>query len=384
MKVLCVFGTRAELIKLAPVVHALQRRARFGECKSIVCVSGPQRQLSDQLLHSFGITPNYDLRVMGANQTPTHLMATVLERLEPVLRVERPDWVLVQGETVTAAAAGLAGFYSRARVGHIEAGLRSQDRRTPFPGEINRRLIDAVADMYFAATEQAARNLAREGTPVERILVTGNTVVDALRWAAAQPFPTPEPLLNLAARERVVLVTLRTQEQRPEAIQQICAALGTLAARYSESLRIVFPLPASPEARKQISAALGNTRNIRLSEPLGYLSLVHTLKRAYLALTDSGGLQEEAPSLGKPVLVLCPCTDRTEGLEAGVARIVGVDASTIVQETARLLDDPWLYAAMTGATDLYGDGTAGERIVDALLATQPQSVPVEQALARGA
>ena len=407
-KVLVVFGTRPEAIKLAPVICELQRRwQRASPSSSLdpllshrpgtepvttkVCVTAQHRNLLDQVLEIFAIVPDYDLNVMEENQTPTQVAAAVLSRLEPILLAERPDWVLVQGDTTSVAVAALAAFYARARVGHVEAGLRSGDKWQPFPEEINRRVAGSIADLHFAATERSRRNLLREGVPDDRILVTGNPVIDALRWVASLP-PTaaveallqrvgveadtggrrngePERSLRLpdSPAPRFLFVTAHRRENFGAPLEAICAALREIAERYSGRLRVVYAVHPNPNVQEPVHRLLGNLPHVILTPPLDYVSTVHILKRAYFILTDSGGLQEEAPSLGKPVLVLREVTERPEGVEAGAARVVGTRRDDIVREAVRLLEDPTAYAAMATAVNPYGDGQASQRIVQALL-----------------
>lgn len=369
MRVLSVFGTRPEAIKMAPVIRELERRSQSG-VESLVCVTGQHREMLDQVLELFGITPDYDLAVMEENQTLAGVAAAVLARLEPVLRQVKPDWVLVQGDTTTVAAASLAAFYARARVGHVEAGLRTFDKWQPFPEEINRRVAGVVADLHFAPTERSRQNLLREGIPAERILVTGNPVIDALHWVASLPSDEKLPSGDLSTlappHARVILVTAHRRENLGRPLENICLALRELAARYGDALRIIYPVHLNPNVWGPVHQLLGEVPNIILLPPLDYLPLVHIMRRAHLVLTDSGGIQEEAPGLGKPVLVLRDVTERPEAVEAGTVRLVGTEQSRIVAETERLLEDPVEYQRMARAVNPYGDGHAAERIVDAL------------------
>lgn len=367
MKVLVVMGTRPEGIKLAPVIHELQRRPGVA---CMVCVTAQHREMLDQVLDLFGITPDYDLGIMTEGQTPARVAAAVLRDLEPILEAERPDWVLVQGDTTTVAAAALAAYYARARVGHVEAGLRTGDRWRPFPEEINRRVAGVIADLHFAPTATARANLLREGVPPEAVIVTGNPVIDALRWVVAQPLPAAarELLRRAGAWEgrRLVLVTAHRRESFGPGIVAICQALRRLAERFAD-LTIVYPVHPNPNVRRPVYQLLAGVPNIVLTEPLDYATLVHVMAQASIVLTDSGGIQEEAPSLGKPVLVLREVTERPEAVEAGVARLVGTDPDRIVSEAVRLLTDPSEYERMARAVNPYGDGRAARRIVSALL-----------------
>jgi UDP-N-acetylglucosamine 2-epimerase (non-hydrolysing) len=401
LKILVVFGTRPEAIKLAPVIRELREsvHARSRDLAVKVCVTAQHREMLDQVLRLFEIVPDYDLNLMQENQTPTQVAASVLSRLEPILLTERPDWVLVQGDTTTVAAASLAAFYSRAKLGHVEAGLRTGDKWQPFPEEVNRRVAGSIADLHFAPTHASRQNLLREGISDERILVTGNTVIDALQWVASLcPTPEVEGLLQrlgikpaaenrgIGASDtegsgapenlrrspgppvpRLLFVTAHRRENFGPPLEDICLALRDIAVRYDGQLHVLYAVHRNPNVWNPVHQLLGSLENVTLTPPLDYLSTVHLLKHAYLVLTDSGGLQEEAPSLGKPVLVLRKVTERPEGVVAGTARVVGVERKSIVRETTRLLEDNHAYAAMAKAVNPYGDGKASQRIVHALL-----------------
>ena len=371
--VLTVFGTRPEAVKLAPVVLELQRRAG-SSLISHVCVTGQHRDMLDQVLRVFGIVPDVDLDVMADNQSPTQVASAVLARLEPILHQLRPDWVVVQGDTTTVALAALAAFYARVRVAHVEAGLRTDDKWQPFPEEINRRVAGVIADLHLAPTARARDNLLRESVPRERILVTGNPGIDALRWVTAQP--TPRELRTRFAAwgleegrdaPRLVLVTAHRRENFGAGLEQICRALRELARRYRGSVRIVYPVHRNPHVWEPVHRLLGDEPWVTLMPPLDYLPNLHLMRRATLVLTDSGGVQEEAPGLGVPALVLREVTERPEGVDAGALRLVGTDRARIVAEATRLLDDPRAYRAMARAVNPFGDGRAAERIVSALL-----------------
>jgi UDP-N-acetylglucosamine 2-epimerase (non-hydrolysing) len=363
VKVLCIFGTRPEAIKLAPVVRQLQLEPA---CDTVrVCVTAQHREMLDQMLDVFHIAVDYDLNLMQEDQSLTALSASILMGLEPVLRAEHPDWVLVQGDTTTAMIAGMAAFYQRVRVGHVEAGLRTRDKWRPFPEEINRRLVDVLCDLHFAPTTTARDNLLDEGVLERTIVVTGNTVVDALQWMVAQPMPASVQNL-LPADRRVILVTAHRRENFGAPLDDICRALADLAERYRDEICIVYPVHRNPNIQEPVHRLLAGVPNILLLPPLDYLSLVHLMKRSCLILTDSGGIQEEAPSLGTPVLVLRDITERPEAVEAGAVKVVGTRREAIVREAARLLDDEATYAAMARPVSPYGDGRAAERIVAAL------------------
>jgi UDP-N-acetylglucosamine 2-epimerase (non-hydrolysing) len=324
----------------------------------------------DQMLQVFQIQPDYDLNIMQDNQSPSYVAARVLMELEGVIQREKPDWVLIQGDTTTVAAAALAAYYAGVKVAHVEAGLRTGDKWRPFPEEINRRVVGAIADLHFAPTALARANLLREGVAPEAVVVTGNPVIDALRWIAAQP-PSPAAVELLAragvpSGQRLVLVTAHRRESFGVGILALCQALAELAERFPE-LTILYPVHPNPNVHRPVHQILGRIPNIMLTEPLDYAILVHIMTQAVLVLTDSGGIQEEAPSLGKPVLVLREVTERPEAIQAGTARLVGTDPQRIVSETVRLLTDPAEYNRMARAVNPYGDGRAAERIVSALL-----------------
>lgn len=366
LKILSVFGTRPEAVKMAPVVRELA--ARPSEIISRVCVTAQHRQMLDQVLHAFGIVPDVDLNLMQPGQTLSQSAAAVLKNMEPVLLVEKPDWVLVQGDTTTVMAAALAAFYCGARVGHVEAGLRSFDKYQPFPEEINRKVAGAIADLHFAPTERSKQNLLREGVPENTIVVTGNTEIDALQWAITQPVPDEaRALLNRVEGRKLVLVTAHRRENFGKPFEEIFGGLRDLAKRYAEQAVILYPVHLNPNVQEPARRILGDAPNVILTDPLDYLPLIHVMRRAALVLTDSGGIQESAPSLGKPVLVLRDKTERPEAVDAGTVRLVGADRARIVAEASRLLDDFAEYAAMARAINPYGDGHAAPRIVDALI-----------------
>lgn len=381
MHVVCVFGTRPEAIKMAPVVKQLQRHA--DQLKTSVWVTAQHRDMLDQALALFGIQPTLDLNIMQQGQTPTQVAALVLERLEPALAAERPDWVLVQGDTTTVMATAIAAHYQGIKVGHVEAGLRTFNRKDPFPEEMNRVVADAISDLHLAPTPRARENLLREGHRDETIIVTGNTVIDALLDLVQRPWSLPpdSPLAVIpfngngplsGPKPRIILVTAHRRESFGQPMRNICLGLRAIAETRSD-VHLVYPVHPNPNVRRPVYELLDRVPNITLLPPLDYQSLVYLLKHTYLVLTDSGGLQEEAPSLGKPVLVLRSTTERPEAVEAGTARIVGTDRQIIVRETIRLLDDQHSYMQMAQAVNPYGDGHAAERIVAALLNAQSRS-----------
>jgi UDP-N-acetylglucosamine 2-epimerase (non-hydrolysing) len=374
MRVLSVFGTRPEAVKMAPVLMEL---ARHPQIESLVCVTAQHREMLDQVLNLFNIQPHVDLDLMQPNQTLSELTAAILTHVDPVLQQLKPNWVLVQGDTTTVMTAALAAYYHRIRVGHVEAGLRSGDKWQPFPEEINRKVAGVVTDLHFAPTDWAKENLLRENVPPERMFVTGNTVIDALQYVADLP-PNEEVLdlyrrigLSLDANQpdqrRLILVTAHRRENFGAPLEHICRALRQLAEVYGDAVRIVYPVHLNPNVQGTVYPLLGDLPNVVLLPPLDYLPFVHLMKRAALILTDSGGMQEEAPGLGKPVLVLRNVTERPEGVRAGTVRLVGTETGRVVAEARRLLDDPQAYQTMAQAANPYGDGKAAQRIVEILL-----------------
>jgi len=364
MKVLSIFGTRPEAIKMAPVVKRLKRHP--DHFTSVVCVTAQHRRMLDQVLALFDIRPDYDLNIMRPDQTLAQVTANALTGLDAVLRAEKPDWVLIQGDTTTAMAGALAAFYHRIRVGHVEAGLRTWDKFQPFPEEINRRVADAVCDLHFAPTGTSRENLLREGVDAVSVFVTGNTVIDALLDVAGRDYDWREGELARVPRDkRLILVTAHRRENFGEPLLEICAALKDIASLYSD-VHLVYPVHLNPNVRNIAFEQLGAVANVSLLDPLEYLPLVQLMKVSYLVLTDSGGLQEEAPGLGKPVLVLREVTERPEGVAAGTVKLIGANRRRIVEETVRLMDDQTEYERMSRAINPYGDGHASERIVETL------------------
>jgi UDP-N-acetylglucosamine 2-epimerase (non-hydrolysing) len=364
-KILSIIGTRPEAIKMAPVIRELSRRGE--KFKPRVCATAQHREMLDQVLRLFDIRPDHDLNLMRENQTLAQITAAAFAGLDAVVRQEAPDWILVQGDTTTVLVAGLVGFYHHVRVGHIEAGLRSGEKYQPFPEEINRRVASVVADVHFAPTVEAKQNLLREGVAEDAIHVTGNTVIDALHFVADKPFDISQsPLANLPTQKRWVLVTAHRRENFGQPLERICEALRELAQRYAGKVQMIYPVHMNPNVENPVRRMLGRIDNISLLPPLEYLPMVHLLKRCELVLTDSGGLQEEAPGLGKPVLVFREVTERPEGIRAGTVRLVGSDTARIVAEASKLLDDRKEYERMSKAIQPYGDGHAALRIADIL------------------
>ncbi len=379
LRVLSIFGTRPEAVKMAPVVQALACAAGL---ESLVCVTAQHRQMLDQVLSLFNIHPDVDLNLMQPDQDLASLTAAIFSHLDPVLADLKPDWILVQGDTTTVLASSLAAFFRHIRVGHVEAGLRTNDKLQPFPEEINRRVASVVADLHFAPTEWARQNLLRENIPTQQILVTGNPVIDALQKVVRLPATaeviallerigiSPAPASpSRSSMPRMILVTAHRRENFGQPLEHICTALKRLVDIYQDGIRIVYPVHLNPNVQVPVHQLLGNIPSITLLKPQDYLPMVHLMKHATLVLTDSGGLQEEAPALGKPVLVMRQVTERPEGIQAGTVRLVGTNTELIVAETCRLLDDPQAYDAMAQAINPYGDGHAAERIVNAIQAT---------------
>ncbi|WP_222105725.1 non-hydrolyzing UDP-N-acetylglucosamine 2-epimerase [Paraburkholderia sp. BCC1885] len=369
-KVMAVFGTRPEAIKLAPVVILL-RASGILECS--VCVTGQHRSMLDQVLDYFGITPDFDLGVMQPGQTLGGLTGRILDRLGDLLMVERPDAVMVHGDTTTTLAASLAAYYARIPVAHVEAGLRTGELYSPWPEEGNRKLTAALARWHFAPTSVARLNLMREGVEDDCIMVTGNTVIDALLMAVRRLSDDDALSARLRRRfaylesgRRLLLVTGHRRENFGHGFESICAALGQIAHAYPD-VQILYPVHLNPNVREPVTRLLGDIPNIYLEEPAGYPEFVYLMTRAYLVMTDSGGVQEEAPALGKPVLVMRETTERPEAVTAGTVRLVGTDTPRIVDEVRRLLDDPVAYQAMSRAHSPYGDGLASDRIVSELV-----------------
>lgn len=368
-KVLFILGTRPEAIKLCPVIRCLRSRPEHFAVR--VCVTAQHRDMLDQVLKIFEVDSDWDLDIMQPGQTLIQSASRILSKLETVLVAETPDMLLVQGDTTTTFCGALAGFYSGVPVGHVEAGLRTGDVRRPFPEEMNRILTSRLALLHFAATERAAENLRSEGVVASRIFVTGNPGIDAvlyIRDALAQGRLRSQNWHSLDPMKKLILVTAHRRESFGEGLRQICEALLRLSKR--DDVQIVYPTHPNPNVSGPVESKLRGRQNILLLGPIDYLSFVDLMRRSYFVLTDSGGIQEEAPSLGKPVLVMREATERQEAIEAGTSRLVGTDPGEIVTESARLLDEPEVYARMRTIQNPYGDGRASGRIGDAILASQ--------------
>lgn len=363
-RVMFCFGTRPEAIKLAPVIRELSRRP--SEFQPLVLVTAQHRHMLDQVLSAFDIRPDHDLDVMRRGQSLADLTAGVLRGVEQVLRRVRPDMVMVQGDTTSALASALAAFYQQIPVGHVEAGLRTRDKYSPYPEEINRRLVGSLADLHFAPTRGAKENLLRESVPRGRVYVTGNTVVDALKAIRRSTLAWHVPVLDkIELGQRVILVTAHRRESFGPGLESICRALRLLVQRNSD-VAVVYPVHLNPNVRKPVRAILSGVARIHLIEPLEYLPFVRLMERSYVILTDSGGIQEEAPALGKPVLVMRDVTERPEAVEARTAKLVGTDVDAIVAATERLLCFGAAYRKMSRARNQFGDGRASARITVAL------------------
>jgi UDP-N-acetylglucosamine 2-epimerase (non-hydrolysing) len=354
-----IFGTRPEAIKMAPVVHALSADENF---ELVITVTAQHREMLDQFLQFFEMQPHYDLNIMREGQTLADITSRAVEGIDKVLRDEKPDLVLVQGDTTTAFVGALVAYYHKIPCGHIEAGLRTGDKFAPFPEEINRKLIGAIADLHFAPTLRAKQNLLREGVPERSVFVTGNTVVDALLWTL-QRLPEPN---RTDEGQRMILVTAHRRENWGEPMERICKALRRIADKFPD-VQIVFPMHKNPVVREVAYRVMGDHDRIKLCEPPDYFEFVRLMRDAYLIVTDSGGVQEEAPTLGKPVLVLREKTERPEAVEAGVVKVIGTDEERIVAEVSRLLSDEGAYRAMQRHVNPYGDGKAAMRIKQAIL-----------------
>jgi len=364
-----VLGTRPEAVKMAPVIKALQDHPQI---ESAVCVTAQHREMLDMVLNLFGITPDFDLDLMRENQSLGEMTAGIFSHLDAIYRQVQPDWVLVQGDTTTVAAAALLAYYHRIRVGHVEAGLRTGDKWQPFPEEINRKVAGVVADLHFAPTEHSRQNLLLEGIPEAHIIVTGNTVIDALKQIRS--LPAPEEVTRFlekheiaSAKKRLILVTAHRRENFGQPLENICDALRELAIRFRREIVIVYPVHLNPQVQDTVKRMLKDVEGVVLLPPLPYINLVHLMMHAALVLTDSGGIQEEATALKVPTLVLRQVTERPEGIEAGVLKLVGTDSRRIIDETSLLLCNPWVYDRMKNAPNPFGDGQAAERIVKAIL-----------------
>ena len=362
IKVMVVFGTRPEAIKMAPLVLELQKQSETIE--TITVVTAQHRQMLDQVLETFRIQPDYDLDIMGKNQSLLDITARILEKFDPVVKEVQPDMILVHGDTTTTFAASLVAFYNQVRIGHVEAGLRTFDKYSPFPEEMNRQMTDNLADLYFAPTSESKANLLMEHHPESSIFITGNTAIDALRLTVQEDYHH-QVLDQLDPQKKLVLVTMHRRENQGQPMRAVFAALREMVDAHPE-LEVVYPVHLSPAVQEAAKEILGDHDRIHLIAPLDVFDFHNLASRSYFIMSDSGGVQEEAPSLGKPVLVLRDTTERPEGVKAGTLKLVGTDPERVKEEMTALLTDPDLYQKMSSARNPYGDGKASERIVQAI------------------
>lgn len=361
IKVMTIFGTRPEAIKMAPLVKELKSRK---EIQCIVCVTAQHRQMLDQVLNTFNIIPDYDLDIMKQGQTLTDITAKVLKGLEEVIQEEKPDIVLVHGDTTTTFAGALAAYYCQVDVGHVEAGLRTWNKYSPYPEEMNRQMVGVIADMHFAPTENSKNSLLNEGKKEENIFVTGNTAIDALSTTVTTNYTNE--ILNWIGQDRMILITAHRRENLGEPMRGMFKAIKRIINEFSD-VKAVYPVHLNPKVRDIANEILGDDDKIRLISPLEVIDFHNFLAKSYLILTDSGGIQEEAPSLGKPVLVLRDTTERPEGIDAGTLKLAGTDEETIYKLTKELLENKEEYNKMSRASNPYGDGNASKRITDAII-----------------
>ena len=362
LKVMVVFGTRPEAIKMAPLVLELQKHS---DCiETITVVTAQHRQMLDQVLETFRIQPNYDLDIMGKNQSLLDITAKILQKFDPIVKKELPDMILVHGDTTTTFVASLVAFYNQVRIGHVEAGLRTFDKYSPFPEEMNRQMTDNLADLYFAPTIDSKANLLKENHPESAIIITGNTAIDALKLTVQSDY-YHEVLDRLDPLKKLVLVTMHRRENQGQPMRDVFSALREMVDLHSE-LEVVYPVHLSPAVQEAANDILSDHERIHLIEPLDVLDFHNLASRSYFIMTDSGGVQEEAPSLGKPVLVLRDTTERPEGVRAGTLKLVGTDPNRVKEAMTALLTDEKLYRDMSQAPNPYGDGKASERIVQAI------------------
>ena len=362
LKVMVVFGTRPEAIKMAPLVLELQKHS--DSIETITVVTAQHRQMLDQVLETFSIEPHYDLDIMGKNQSLLDITGKILEKFDPVVKQELPDMILVHGDTTTTFAASLVAFYNQVRIGHVEAGLRTFDKYSPFPEEMNRQMTDNLADLYFAPTSESKENLLKENHPESAIVITGNTAIDALKLTVQSDY-YHEVLDQLDPDKKLVLVTMHRRENQGQPMRNVFTALREMVDLHQE-IEVVYPVHLSPAVQEAAKDILAGHDRIHLIEPLDVLDFHNLASRSYFIMTDSGGVQEEAPSLGKPVLVLRDTTERPEGVRAGTLKLVGTDPVCVKQAMAALLTDETLYRQMSQAPNPYGDGRASERIVQSI------------------
>lgn len=374
LKVMLIFGTRPEAIKMAPLILELKKRA--AEFETVVTVTAQHREMLDQVLEIFEITPDYDLDVMQPDQTITTITTNVMNRLEQVIQAEKPDIILVHGDTTTTFAASLAAFYNKTAIGHVEAGLRTWNKYSPYPEEMNRQLTDVLSDLYFAPTLQSKENLLQENHPLEQVYVTGNTAIDALKQTVAQDYQH-DILEKVDFSKKVILVTMHRRENQGKPMEQVFKAMKDVVAKHPDT-EIIYPVHLSPTVQKLAHAAFDGVERVHLIDPLDVVDFHNLAARSHFIMSDSGGVQEEAPSLGKPVLVLRDTTERPEGITAGTLKLVGTEYENVKREMTALLEDENQYQQMAQAKNPYGDGQASRRILDAIayhfgqLADRPQ------------
>ena len=362
IKVMSIFGTRPEAIKMAPLVKELESR---NEVESIVCVTAQHREMLDQVLETFNIKPNYDLNIMKEGQTLSQITARVLNGLEDIIKETMPDIVLVHGDTTTTFAGALAAFYNGVAIGHVEAGLRTYNKYSPFPEEMNRQMVDCMTDMYFAPTELSKNNLLKENVDQTKIFVTGNTAIDAMKTTIHYNYKHSE-LEFLNDNDRMILLTAHRRENLGEPMKNIFKAIKRITDEFDD-VKVIYPIHKNPKVREIAQEIFQNTDKLKLIEPLEVFDFHNFEYQSFIIMTDSGGIQEEAPSLGKPVLVLRDTTERPEGIKAGTLKLVGTDENNIYNEAKRLLTDSKEYNKMSKASNPYGDGTASKKIVDCII-----------------
>ncbi len=361
IKVMSVFGTRPEAIKMAPLVKELEKRA---EIESIVCVTAQHREMLDQVLETFGIVPDYDLNIMQQGQTLADVTTRALNGLEKVISEVKPDIVLVHGDTTTSFAGALAAFYNQVAIGHVEAGLRTWDKYAPYPEEMNRQMVGCLTDMHFSPTKLSAQNLINEGKKKENIYITGNTAIDAIKTTIDSNYQ--HEILDWVGQDRMILLTAHRRENLGEPMYNIFRAIKKIVNEFND-IKVIYPIHLNPVVRKIAHEVLNDNEKIKLIEPLEVIDFHNFQNKSYIILTDSGGIQEEAPSLGKPVLVLRDTTERPEGIEAGTLKLVGTNEEVIYQTTKELLENKEAYDSMSLVSNPYGDGFASQRIVDAII-----------------
>lgn len=361
LKVMTVFGTRPEAIKMAPLIKELENRDNID---SIVCVTAQHREMLDQVLEIFNINPDYDLNLMKSNQTLTSITANVLEELNTVINEVKPDIVLVHGDTTTTLSASLAAFYNQCKVGHVEAGLRTYNKYSPYPEEINRQVTGVIADLHFAPTNESKKNLIKEGKCESDIYVTGNTAIDALKTTVKSNYTNE--IIDKIGNDRIILLTAHRRENLGDTMKNMFLAIKKIVEEFND-VQVVYPVHLNPKVRDVADEILGDNKKIHLIEPLNVVDFHNFMEKSYIIMTDSGGIQEEAPSLGKPVLVLRDTTERPEGVEAGTLKLVGTNKENIYEATKELLTDKEVYKAMSTASNPYGDGFASKYIVDIII-----------------